>query len=152
MHKSKGARTDSRSYRMLIHGYAITAAGSMAASVALPAPLGALADSLGLDPVDRIQRQMLEKLCALSGCDLGIATASIIRDARRTSRATRQTSCLASKALVAATRRFASRAAGRKVARAVPIAGVAVSASIAYYETWNIGRRCIQFIQKQLGS
>lgn len=131
---NKIAQVGGRRYQAIIHGHAVSAAVIASCSAAIPGPLGVLIDVTGIDPVRGVQAMMLQRLAAHGGSVTAVSASSQKPVGQRELR--RYARQLAKTAVSGSVKRRIAAMLGRRAKYAVPIAGSALAAFLAYRETY----------------
>lgn len=146
---------DKSQLHRLIRRYALQAGAVAAASAAIPAPIGAILDAIGIDPVVPIQARMLDELCDMTGLDLTLVRSSLGsrgKFTRRTHPALKSGGAIALRGLGNKLGAKAGRVIGRSANRLLPVAFAVFSGAAAGRETWLLGIRCLELCHPQLRS
>lgn len=138
---NKIEQSGGRRYQVIIHGHAVYAAVIASCSVAIPGPLGVLIDVTGIDPVRGVQAMMLRRLAAHGGSVPAVRASSRKPVGQRELR--RYARQLAKTAVSGPVKRRIAATLGRRAKYAVPVAGSALAAVLAYRETYLMAIACL---------
>ncbi len=126
-----------------VRSYAVRAsllAASM--TVVLPGPAGILMASIGLDPVQALQRRMFEELKRLYGVRIEHGRYSLLEVRHRKSHSTAKK--IGREMTEMLVRRGGLRFLGGYAGKVVPVVGAVLAGALAYRETYAFGIACIE--------